>query len=122
MKFIRVYETFSLNKNFTCTSTEFHDISQAPTYRLSLLSRPLALSHRKPRPPGHTVIAAVLRDTIKGTLVLEFRTLQLLAFRGSNYVARRDFPFRPDWPRGLPSLLYNSYQVLPGGKVAGGWY
>jgi hypothetical protein len=24
---------------------------------------------------------------------------------------------RPDWPWGLPSLLYNGYRVFPGGKV-----
>jgi len=28
---------------------------------------------------------------------------------------------RPDRPWGPPSLLYNGYQVLPGGKVAGAW-
>ena len=25
----------------------------------------------------------------------------------------------PDWPWGPPSLLYNGYQVFPGGKAAG---
>jgi len=25
------------------------------------------------------------------------------------------------WAWGLPSLLYNGYQVFPGGKVAGAW-
>jgi hypothetical protein len=28
---------------------------------------------------------------------------------------------RPDRPWGLPSLLYNGYRVIPGGKSAGAW-
>jgi hypothetical protein len=31
------------------------------------------------------------------------------------------FSTRPDRPWGLPSLLYNGYWVIPGGKVAGTW-
>jgi hypothetical protein len=45
----------------------------------------VALSHRKHHPPGHTVAAVVLRDTIKRTFVLQFRTSQLLWDHGSNY-------------------------------------
>jgi hypothetical protein len=28
------------------------------------------------------------------------------------------FSTHPDWPWGLPSLLYNGYRVIPGGKAA----
>jgi hypothetical protein len=31
------------------------------------------------------------------------------------------FRTRPDRPWGPPSLLYNGYQVFPGGKAAGVW-
>jgi len=31
------------------------------------------------------------------------------------------FRARPDRPRGLPSLLYNGYQIFPGVKAAGAW-
>ena len=31
------------------------------------------------------------------------------------------FRTRPDRPWGLPSLLYNGYRVIPGGKAAGAW-
>jgi hypothetical protein len=31
------------------------------------------------------------------------------------------FSTRPDRPWGLPSLLYNGYRVIPGGKAAGAW-
>ena len=30
----------------------------------------------------------------------------------------RNFPSRPDRPRGSPSLLYSGYRVFPGGKTA----
>ena len=33
----------------------------------------------------------------------------------------RDFCIRPDRPWGPPSLLYNGYRVIPGGKAAGAW-
>ena len=32
----------------------------------------------------------------------------------------RDFPYRPDRPRGPPSLLYDGYRVFPWSKAAGG--
>ena len=32
------------------------------------------------------------------------------------------FCTHPEWPWGLPSLLYNGYQVFPGGKAAGAWH
>jgi hypothetical protein len=31
------------------------------------------------------------------------------------------FRTRPDWPWGPPSVLYNGYWVIPGGKAAGAW-
>jgi hypothetical protein len=31
------------------------------------------------------------------------------------------FSTRPDRPWGPPSLLYNGYRVIPGGKAAGAW-
>ena len=31
------------------------------------------------------------------------------------------FSSRPDRPWGPPSLLYNRYRVIPGGKAAGAW-
>jgi len=31
------------------------------------------------------------------------------------------FRIRPDWSWVLPSLLYNRYRVIPGGKDAGAW-
>ena len=36
-------------------------------------------------------------------------------------VRGRDFPHRPDRPWGPPSLLYNAYRVIPGGKAGGVW-
>jgi hypothetical protein len=41
--------------------------------------------------------------------------------RGSNPGKGEIFSTRPDWPWGLPSLLYNEYQVIAGGKAAGAW-
>ena len=41
--------------------------------------------------------------------------------RGSNPGGGEIFRTRPDWPWGLPSLLYNGYRVCPGGRVAGAW-
>ena len=35
---------------------------------------------------------------------------------GSNPVGGEIFRTCPDWPWGPPSLLYNGYRVLPGGK------
>jgi hypothetical protein len=32
-----------------------------------------------------------------------------------------EFRWGPDRPWGLPSLLYNGYRVIPGGKAAGAW-
>jgi hypothetical protein len=40
---------------------------------------------------------------------------------GSNPGGGEIFSTRPDGPRGLPSLLYNRYRVIPGGKAAGAW-
>jgi hypothetical protein len=34
---------------------------------------------------------------------------------------RRDFPYRSDGSRGPPSLLYDPYWAIPGGKAAGAW-
>jgi len=31
------------------------------------------------------------------------------------------FHTHPDWPWGLPSLLYNGFWVFPGEKAAGAW-
>ena len=36
--------------------------------------------------------------------------------RGSNPGGGKIFRTCPDWPWGPPSLLYNGYQVIPGGK------
>ena len=41
--------------------------------------------------------------------------------RGSNPGGGEIFHTHPDWPWGLPSLLYNGYRVFPGGKAAGAW-
>jgi hypothetical protein len=41
--------------------------------------------------------------------------------RRSNPGGGEIFRTRPDQPWGLPSLLYNGYRVVPGGKVAGAW-
>jgi hypothetical protein len=41
--------------------------------------------------------------------------------RESNPGEGEIFSTRPDRPWGLPSLLYNGYRVIPGGKVAGAW-
>jgi hypothetical protein len=42
-------------------------------------------------------------------------------FRGSNPDGGGIFRTRPYRPWGLPSLLYNGYQVIPGSKAAGAW-
>ena len=34
---------------------------------------------------------------------------------------KRDFSHPPDRPWGLPSLLYNGYRIIPGGKMSGEW-
>jgi len=34
----------------------------------------------------------------------------------------RYFPHCPDLPWGSPSLLYNGYQIFPGGKATGQWH
>jgi hypothetical protein len=41
--------------------------------------------------------------------------------RGSNPGGGEIFSTCPDRPWGLPSLLYNRYRVIPGGKAAGVW-
>ena len=41
--------------------------------------------------------------------------------RGSNPAGGEIFSTRPDRPWGLPSLLYNGYRVIPGGKATGAW-
>jgi hypothetical protein len=41
--------------------------------------------------------------------------------RGSNPDGGENFFTRPDQPCGPPSLLYNGYQVFPGGKAAEEW-
>ena len=43
------------------------------------------------------------------------------AVRGSNTGGGEIFRSHPDRPRDPPSLLYNGYRVLPGGKAAGAW-
>ena len=40
---------------------------------------------------------------------------------GSNPGGGRIFRTRPDRPWDPPSLLYNEYQVFPGGKADGAW-
>ena len=37
------------------------------------------------------------------------------------WVGSEIFRTRPDRPCGPPSLLYNGYRVIPGGKAAGAW-
>jgi hypothetical protein len=41
--------------------------------------------------------------------------------RGSNLSGGEIFRSRPDQPWGPPSLLYNGYRVIPGGKAAEAW-
>ena len=41
--------------------------------------------------------------------------------RGSNPGGVEIFRTRPDRPWGSPSLLYDGYQIFPGGKAAGAW-
>ena len=41
--------------------------------------------------------------------------------RGSNPGGGEIFSTRSDRPWGPPSLLYNGYRVIPGGKAAGAW-
>ena len=41
---------------------------------------------------------------------------------GSNPCGGEIFSTRPNLPWGLPSLLYNGYRVIPGGKTAGAWF
>jgi len=45
-----------------------------------------------------------------------------LEVRGSNSYGSKIFRTRPDLPGADPSLLYNGYRVLPGGKAAGAWH
>jgi hypothetical protein len=40
---------------------------------------------------------------------------------GSNPIGGEIFHTWPDQPWGPPRLLYNGYQVYPGGKAAGAW-
>ena len=40
---------------------------------------------------------------------------------GSNSGEGEIFRTRPDRPWGPPSLLYNGYRILPGGKAVGAW-
>jgi len=39
---------------------------------------------------------------------------------GTEYRWGEIFRTSPDWPWGPPSLLYNGYRVIPGGKVLPG--
>ena len=41
--------------------------------------------------------------------------------RGSKPGGGKIFSTHPDWPWGLPSLLYSGYKVIPRGKAAGVW-
>jgi len=49
------------------------------------------------------------------------RSVDYFPVRGSNPGEGEIFQTRPDWPWGPPSLLYNGYQVFPGGKAARAW-
>jgi hypothetical protein len=54
-----------------------------------------------------------------GLLLLRLATSWTV--RGSNPGGGEIFSIRPDRPWGLPSLLYNGYRVIPGGKATGAW-
>ena len=47
--------------------------------------------------------------------------LQVLLVCGVNLGAGEIFRTRPDRHWGPPSLLYNGYRVIPGGKAAEAW-
>jgi len=49
------------------------------------------------------------------------RSVRSWTFRGSNHGEGEIFFTCPDRPWGPPSLLYNRYRVIPGGKAAGTW-
>jgi hypothetical protein len=57
---------------------------------------------------------------LTGTLGRVAQSVKRLAtgwtVRGSNSGGSEIFLTCPDWPWGSPSLLYNGYQVFPGGK------
>ena len=61
---------------------------------------------------------------LKGIMNLKKNTIiywHCWTVRGSNPGGGEIFRTYPDRPWGLPSLLYNGYQVFPGGKPAGAW-
>jgi hypothetical protein len=49
---------------------------------------------------------------------LEIHNVQHADFK---YCKKVKLSLRPDWPWGLPSLLYNGYRIIPGGKAAAAW-
>jgi hypothetical protein len=68
----------------------------------------------------------VLMYTIYSNWAAIAQSVQRLAtswtVRGSNPGGGEIFSTRPDRPWGPPSLLYNGYRVIPGGKAAGAWH
>jgi hypothetical protein len=59
---------------------------------------------------------------VGGDSVVGIATATGLMVRGSNPGGGEVFHTCPDWPWGPPSPLYNGFQVLPRGKVAGSWH
>jgi hypothetical protein len=63
-------------------------------------------------------IQPVFRESVGRDNVVGIATRYELDGPGIESRWGRDFQHRP-W--GLPSLLYNGYRVIPGGKAAGPW-
>ena len=66
-------------------------------------------------------IARILRRIVGRDSSVGIATRYGLTVRGSNPSGGENFRTRPDRPWGPPSLLYNGYRVIPGGKAAGAW-
>jgi hypothetical protein len=62
----------------------------------------------------HTYLLAAIAQSVQ-------RLATFWTVRGSNPGGGEIFSTRPDRPWGPPSLLYNGYWVIPGGKEAGAW-
>jgi hypothetical protein len=67
----------------------------------------------------YTFLTFLMRATRLVNLQVFYLTTPLILIIESRW--GRDFPCRPDWPRGPPNLLSNDYRVFPGVKAAGKW-
>jgi len=100
---IRIIKTLMIRKRSYCFSSERLKIAYQATrcHRLEV--------HNLAAPLLHLILNEWIADGTEWTV------------QESNPGGGEIFRICPDWPWGLPSLVYNAYWVLPERKAAGAW-